>query len=34
MHGCVESIRSGVTTLVEFMYAHPRPGLTRPVIDA
>src|SRR5262249_4388716 len=22
MHGCVESIRSGVTTLVEFMYAH------------
>jgi 5-methylthioadenosine/S-adenosylhomocysteine deaminase len=34
MHGCAESIRSGVTTLVEFMYAHPRPGLTRPVIDA
>src|SRR4029077_19727273 len=34
MHGCVESIRSGVTTLVEFMYAHPRPGLTRPVIEA
>jgi len=34
MHGCVESIRSGVTTLVEFMYAHPRPGLTRAVIDA
>jgi 5-methylthioadenosine/S-adenosylhomocysteine deaminase len=34
MHGCVESIRSGVTTLVEFMYAHPLPGLTRPVIDA
>ncbi len=34
LHGCVESIRSGVTTLVEFMYAHPRPGLTRAVIDA
>src|SRR5204863_8753137 len=34
MHGCVESIRSGVTTLVEFMYAHPRPGLTRAVIEA
>jgi 5-methylthioadenosine/S-adenosylhomocysteine deaminase len=34
MHGCVESIRSGVTTLVDFMYAHPRPGLTQGVIDA
>jgi 5-methylthioadenosine/S-adenosylhomocysteine deaminase len=34
MHGCVESIRSGVTTLVDFMYAHPRPGLTRAVIGA
>jgi 5-methylthioadenosine/S-adenosylhomocysteine deaminase len=34
MHGCVESIRSGVTTLVDFMYAHPRPGLTRAVIEA
>ena len=34
MHGCVESIRSGVTTLVDFMYAHPRPGLTQAVIDA
>ncbi len=33
-HGCVESIRSGVTTLVDFMYVHPRPGLTRAVIDA
>jgi 5-methylthioadenosine/S-adenosylhomocysteine deaminase len=33
-HGCVESIRSGVTTLVDFMYAHPRPGLTRAVINA
>ena len=34
LHGCVESIRSGVTTLVDFMYAHPRPGLTRKVVDA
>ncbi|GJE25375.1 amidohydrolase family protein [Methylobacterium organophilum] len=33
-HGCVESIRSGVTTLVDFMYAHPRPGLTRAVVEA
>ena len=34
LHGCVESIRSGVTSLVDFMYAHPRPGLTQPVVDA
>ena len=34
LHGCVESIRSGVTTLVDFMYAHPRPGLTAPVVAA
>ncbi|MFC7052043.1 amidohydrolase family protein [Hansschlegelia quercus] len=34
LHGCVESIRSGVTTLVDFMYAHPRPGLTQAVFDA
>jgi 5-methylthioadenosine/S-adenosylhomocysteine deaminase len=34
MHGCVESIRSGVTTLVDFMYVHPRPGLTQAVVDA
>ena len=34
LHGCVESIRSGVTTLVDFMYAHPRPGLTRKVVEA
>lgn len=33
-HGCVESIKSGVTTLVDFMYAHPRPGLTEAVIQA
>lgn len=34
LHGCVESIRSGVTSLVDFMYAHPRPGLTAKVIEA
>jgi 5-methylthioadenosine/S-adenosylhomocysteine deaminase len=34
LHGCIESIRSGVTTLVDFMYAHPRPGPTRAVIEA
>lgn len=34
LHGCVESIRGGVTTLVDFMYAHPRPGLTAKVVEA
>jgi len=34
MHGCVESLRSGVTSLVDFMYAHPRPGLTAKVVEA
>jgi 5-methylthioadenosine/S-adenosylhomocysteine deaminase len=33
-HGCVESIRSGVTTLVDFMYAHPLPGMIPQVVDA
>lgn len=33
-HGCVESIKSGVTTLVDFMYAHPREHLTEAVIRA
>lgn len=33
-HGCVESIKSGVTTLVDFMYAHPREHLTAAVIRA
>ncbi len=33
-HGCVESIKSGVTTLVDFMYAHPRGQLTAAVIQA
>jgi 5-methylthioadenosine/S-adenosylhomocysteine deaminase len=34
LHGCVESIRSGVTTLVDFMYVHTRPGMTRCVTQA
>ena len=34
MHGCVESIRSGVTTVVDFMYAHPRPGMIPAVVSA
>jgi 5-methylthioadenosine/S-adenosylhomocysteine deaminase len=28
LQGCVESLRAGVTTLVDFMYVHPRPDLT------
>jgi len=34
LHGCVESIRSGVTTLVDFMYAHPQPGMIPSVVEA
>ncbi len=34
LHGCVESIRSGVTTVVDFMYAHPRPGMIPAVVSA
>lgn len=34
LHGCVESIRSGVTTLVDFMYVHTRPGMTQSVLEA
>jgi 5-methylthioadenosine/S-adenosylhomocysteine deaminase len=34
MHGCVESIRSGVTTLVDFMYVHTRPGMIKSVVEA
>lgn len=33
-HGCVENIRSGVTTLVDFMYVHPRPHLADAVVQA
>jgi 5-methylthioadenosine/S-adenosylhomocysteine deaminase len=32
LHGAVEAIRSGTTTVVDFMYAHPRPGLTEAVV--
>jgi 5-methylthioadenosine/S-adenosylhomocysteine deaminase len=34
LHGCVESIRSGVTTLVDFMYVHTRPGMIQSVVAA
>ncbi|CAA7601049.1 Amidohydrolase family [Acididesulfobacillus acetoxydans] len=32
--GCMETVRSGVTTLVDFMYAHPQPELSDAVIQA
>ncbi len=31
---CIESIRSGATTVVDYNYAHPRPGLQDVVIKA
>jgi 5-methylthioadenosine/S-adenosylhomocysteine deaminase len=34
MHGCVESIRGGVTTVLDFMYAHPKPGMIAAVVSA
>src|SRR6201999_1568208 len=34
MHGCLESIRSGVTTLVDFMYVHTLPGMIKSVVEA
>jgi 5-methylthioadenosine/S-adenosylhomocysteine deaminase len=34
LHGCVESIHSGVTTLVDFMYVHTRPGMIKSVVEA
>jgi 5-methylthioadenosine/S-adenosylhomocysteine deaminase len=34
LQGCIESLRSGVTTLVDFMYVHPRPDLTEAVLTA
>lgn len=33
-HGCVELIRSGVTTLVDFMYVHTHKGMNDVVIEA
>jgi 5-methylthioadenosine/S-adenosylhomocysteine deaminase len=33
-HGCAESIRGGTTTLIDFMYVHPRPRLTDAVLQA
>ena len=34
MHGCLEAIRSGTTCIKDFMYVHPRPGLSDAVIRA
>ena len=34
VHGCVESIRAGVTTLVDFQYVHVQPGMTDAVVEA
>lgn len=33
MIGCIEGIRSGVTTQLDYMYPHPREGLDDAVID-
>lgn len=33
-HGAVEALKSGTTTIVDFMYVHPRPGLTAAVVRA
>ena len=32
--GCMEAIRSGTTTVKDFMYAHPRPKLSDAVVTA
>lgn len=34
MLGCLESIRSGATTVVDYMYPHARPDLSEPIIKA
>ena len=34
LHGCAEALTTGTTTLVDFMFAHPRPGLGDAVVRA
>jgi 5-methylthioadenosine/S-adenosylhomocysteine deaminase len=34
LHGCAEALTTGTTTLLDFMYVHPRPGLGDAVISA
>ncbi len=34
MHGCIEGIRSGTTTMLDYMYPHPRARLSDAVIGA
>ncbi|MEU6701627.1 amidohydrolase [Pseudonocardia sp. NPDC046786] len=34
LHGCTEALTTGTTTLLDFMYVHPRPGLADAVAHA
>lgn len=34
MQGCVEGLKSGITTMVDYMHTHNRPGLTDGIIKA
>jgi 5-methylthioadenosine/S-adenosylhomocysteine deaminase len=34
LHGCAEALTTGTTTLLDFMYVHPRPGLGEAVAQA
>jgi 5-methylthioadenosine/S-adenosylhomocysteine deaminase len=34
LHGCAEALTTGTTTLLDFMYVHPRPGLADAVARA
>jgi 5-methylthioadenosine/S-adenosylhomocysteine deaminase len=34
LHGCAEALTTGTTTLLDFMYVHPRPGLGDAVASA